>query len=79
MHSSEQVAPNTKQVLHETVHRQEALRVSDRLEPSHLALALASRLVSLLVRNFGAIVGVLARAVNHRPHDPAMRCRVACP
>ncbi len=39
MHSSEQVAPHTKEVLHEPVHRQESLGVPNRLEPAHLALA----------------------------------------
>ena len=59
VHSSEQVAPYTKQVLHEPVHRQEALRVSNRFEPSHLALALPCR----LMRNLGSVVFVLHRAV----------------
>ena len=61
VNGSEQVAPHTKDILHRPVHRQEALRVSDRFEPSHLALALPRR----LMRDLGSVVVVLPRAVHH--------------
>ena len=52
MNSSEQVVHHTKEVLHETVHRQEALRVSDRLEPSHPVRALPC----WLMRDLGSVL-----------------------
>jgi hypothetical protein len=69
VYSSEQVAPHTKEVLHEPVHRQKALGVSDRLEPSHLLLALLCR----LMRDLGSVVFVLHRAVDDRRHHDAVR------
>jgi hypothetical protein len=55
----QQVSTDPKQILHGTVHRQEALRVADRREPPHLALALSRR----LMRDLRSIVFVLLRAV----------------
>ena len=69
VHNSEMVAPHTKEVLHEPVHRQETLRVSDRLEPSYLALALPCR----LMRDLGSIVFILDRAVYDRQHHGTVR------
>ncbi len=60
MHRAEQVSAHPKEVLHETMHRQEALRVFDRFEPSHLALAVPGR----LMRDLGAVVLVLPGAVH---------------
>jgi hypothetical protein len=71
--SSEQMPADTKEVLHEAVHRQEALRVSDRLEATHLAFTLPGR----LMREFRAIVLVLPRAVHHGRHRGAVRRGVA--
>ena len=59
VHRSEQVAPHTKEVLHEPMHRQEALGVSDRFEPSHLVLALPCR----LMRDLRSVVFILHCAV----------------
>ena len=42
---TQQVSPNPKQIQHDAVHRQEALRVSDGREPAHLAFALTGWLV----------------------------------
>ena len=39
------VSTDPKQILHGTVHRQEALRVADGRESSHLVLALPRRLM----------------------------------
>ena len=60
MDGSEQMAPHTKEVLHETVHRQKALRVSDRFEPPHPVLALPRR----LMRDLGSVVLVLHGAMH---------------
>ena len=51
----------------------EPLHVGGGFEASHLALALPGR----LVRDFGAAVRVLVRAVNYRRHHGAERRRVA--
>ena len=69
----EQVTADPKQIQHNTMHRQEPLRVGDRAEASHLTFALTGR----LVRHFRAIVLVLPRAVYHGRHDGAERRRVA--
>ena len=45
MSGPQQMSPDSKQIPHRAVHRQEELRVSHRLEPSHLALALSRRLM----------------------------------
>src|SRR5712692_5712799 len=67
------MTPHAKEIPNEAVHRQESLHLSAGFEPPHLPLALASR----LMRDFGAIVLVLLRAVNDGwPHDAVGR-RVA--
>ena len=70
MSRAQQVSADPKQILHTTMHRQEALRVSDRLEPAHLALALPRR----LMRDLRSVVLVLLRAVYDRRHHGAV-CR----
>ena len=40
VNSSQEVTTDTKQIQHDTMHRQESLRVRGRLEPAHLSLAL---------------------------------------
>jgi len=67
MRGPEQMASDSEEIRYETVHRQEALSVSWRFEPTHLVLALARRLVG----DFGAIVRVMVRAVHH-----GRRCQV---
>ena len=61
VNSSEQVAPHTKQVVHEAVHRQESAGVFDRLEPSHLALVLPRR----LMRDLGSVVLISHGAMRY--------------
>ena len=56
---SEQVAADTKEILHEAVYREKSLRGRGGFEPAHLALALARR----LMRHFRAVVLVLVRGV----------------
>ena len=73
MSCTQQVAADPKQILHGIVHRQETLRMFNRLESSHLAFALPRR----LMRDFRSVVLVLLRAVDHGRHHRAVRCRVA--
>ena len=73
MSRAQQVSADPKQILYGTMHRQEALRVSDRLESAHLALALPRR----LMRHLRSVVLVLLRAVYDRWHHGAVRRRVA--
>ena len=70
---AQQVTSDTKEILHKSVHRQEALRVGGRFEPSHLPLALPRR----LMRAFRSIVLVSGGAVHHRRHGPAVGSRIA--
>ena len=49
---SEQVAAHAEEILHGPVHREKALRLRGRFEPTHLAFPLPGR----LVRDFGAVV-----------------------
>ena len=69
VYSSEQVPADTKEVLLEAVHREEALRVSDQIEPAHLVLALPCR----LMRDLGSVVVILPRAVYDGRHHGAVR------
>ncbi len=59
---------HAEQIPNEAVYRQESLRVRSGFERSHLSLALAGR----LMRDFGAIVLVLRRAVHDRGHHAAV-------
>ena len=67
MTSPQQVTPEAEEVMDESVHRQESLRVTRRFELSHLPLTLASRLVG----DFGAVIlvpfGVMDDGRHHRP------------
>ena len=58
---AQQVTSDTKEIEHESVHRQEALRVRGGFEPSHLPLALPRR----LMRDLRSIVLVLPGAVHN--------------
>jgi len=69
MSRAQQGSADPKQILHTTMHRQEALRVSDRLEPAHLALALPRR----LMRDLRSVVLVLLRAVYDGRHHGTVR------
>ena len=66
----EQVAADTEEVEHESMHGEEALHVSGGFESSHLSLALPGR----LMRHLRSIVLVLPCAVHHgRHHGPVRR------
>ncbi len=67
MDGPQEVAADTKEILDRTVHREKPLRVGSRFEPAHLTLPLPGR----LVRDFGPIVRVLVRAVDHGRHHGA--------
>ena len=71
--SPQQVTSNTEEILNESVHRQEALRVSGRLEAPHLALTLSGR----LMRDLRSIVLVLLGAVDNGRHDGSVGSCVA--
>jgi len=64
MGGTEQIATDSAEILHETVHRQEALGVSCRFEPTHLALSVTRR----FMRHLGAVVRELAGDVTHGGH-----------
>ena len=75
VHGPQQVPPDPKQVQHGAVYRQEALRMCDGGESSHLSLTHACG----LVRDFRAVILVLSGAVHHGRHDRAVCRRVAAP
>ena len=54
-------------------NRRESLRLTRRFEPAHLSLALSGWLMG----DFGPVVRVLTRVVNHRRHDRPVRCPIA--
>ena len=56
-----QVTSDAEEIEHESVHRQEALRVSGGFEPSHLSLPLSCR----LMRDLRSVVLVLGGAVDN--------------
>ena len=60
----QEVAADPEEILHQSVHREKALRLRSGFEAPHLALALPDRLVG----DLRAIVGVLVCAVDHRRH-----------
>ena len=70
---SQHVAAGAKEILHESVHRSEVVRVADRLEPAHLPFTLPRR----LMRDLRPIVLVQPRAVWDGRHHGALRRRVA--
>jgi hypothetical protein len=65
----QQVTPDTEEVLGDSVHRQEPLRLSGGLEPPHLSLSLSRRLVG----NLRSIVPVSAGVVDDGRHDRSLR------
>ncbi len=71
--SPEQVTPDTEEIEHESVYRQEALRMSDGFEPPHLTLPLSGGLMG----DLRSIVLVLPGTVNHGWHHGAVRGVVA--
>jgi hypothetical protein len=67
------MSPNDEQVAHDVVDREESLSLCRRLETPHLALAQARRMVG----DFGPVVGVASRVVDHGRHDHPLRGTVA--
>ena len=67
---AQEMTADAKQIQHDAVDRQEASRMCDRGEPAHLAPPVARG----LVRDFRAIVLVLAGAVGDGWHHHAV-CR----
>jgi hypothetical protein len=68
-----EMPPNSKQVLDDSVNREESLGVLRRLEPAHLSLSLSRR----LMRDLSPIVRIPARVMDHRRHDVPPRRTVA--
>jgi hypothetical protein len=58
---AQKVPSNAEHVLDDPVNREESLGLSWRLEPAHLSLSLSRR----LMRDFGSIVRVTARVMDH--------------
>ena len=61
MYRRQQVSADSEEILDHRLDRREALQVRGRFEASHLAFTLSRR----LVRDFGAVVRILIRAVDH--------------
>ena len=61
----QEVAADPEQILDGSVHREKPLRVGRRFEPAHLTLP------GRLVRDFGPVVRVPVRAVDHGRHHGA--------
>ena len=57
---SQEMTPDTKEILYNSVDGQKSLRLLCRLEPSHLSLALSCR----LMRTFSTIVGITGSVVG---------------
>lgn len=72
MRGPEQMAADSEEILDERVHRQEALGVSCRFEPTHLALSLTRR----FVRHLGVVVRIPFREMGHRRHGRPTRSSV---
>ena len=69
----QQMSAHPEEILYEAVHGREALHLGGRLEAPHLTLALPCRLMG----NFGSIVGVLVRGVDHGRHRGPTSRRIA--
>ena len=73
MDGSQEVAADPKEILHGAVHSEKPLRVRGGLKTPHLTLPLPGR----LVRDFGPVVRVPVRAVDHGRHHGAAGREVA--
>ena len=69
---SQEVSPDSEQILYDTVNRREPLELSGRRETPHLALTLSGR----LMEDLRAVIRVLIGAVKHRWHHRAIGGRV---
>ena len=72
MRRPQQMSAHSEEILDHRLDRREALQMRSRFEAPHLAFTLSRR----LVRDFGAVVRILIRAVDHGRHHRAARCRV---
>ncbi len=68
MGSLHQVASGPKEIIDRTMNGQEALHVSKRFKPAHVAFSLASRLMG----DLSAVVGILRSAVLDRGEGSAV-------
>ena len=67
------MSPDSEEIQHESVYRENPLRVRSGFEPAHLSLALSRR----LMRNLCAIVRVSVRAMGDGRHDHSVRSLIA--
>ena len=67
------MSPDSEEIQHESVDRENPLRVRSGFEPAHLSLALSRR----LMRNLCAVVLVSVRAMGDGRHDRSVRSPVA--
>ena len=72
VHRFQPVPRESEKIQNEALNGKKSLRLSRRLEPSHLPLPLPGR----LVRDFGSIVRVRIGVVVHRRHDRPQRSAV---
>ena len=70
---SQQMAPNSKKILDDSLKGEKPLGLASRLESAHLPFPLAGR----LMRGFGAIVGVTFRVMSYLAQDRSQRRQVA--
>ena len=73
MRGSQQMAPDSEQILDHAVGRGEALQMGSRFKAARLALQLPGR----LMRDLGPVVRILIGAVNDGRHDRPVSRRVA--
>jgi hypothetical protein len=71
--SSQSVPAEIEQIPDDTVYRQESLRLSRRLELTHLAFPLPGR----LMRDLCLVVRIASRVVDHGRHDASVRSSIA--
>jgi hypothetical protein len=64
------VASDSEEILNDSVHRPESLRLTNGFEPPHLSLALSNR----LMRDFSPIVSVAFGLVHDTRHQGAACC-----
>ena len=69
----QQMAPNSKKILDDSLEGEKPLGLASRFKSAHLPFPLAGR----LMRGFGAIVGITFRVVSHVAQDRSQGGRVA--
>jgi len=73
MSGPQQMAPNSEEILDDTVDGGEALEMAHRLEAAHLTFALSRR----FMRDLGSVIRVLIGTVHDRRHHDARGDAVA--